>query len=357
MANDAPRILIVRLSAVGDVVHVLPALNALREAYPKAHIGWACHKGPANLLEGHPQVDRLIIIPRNRKALRESGGLKQLKSRIRNEPDGWDACIDFQGLAKSGLVTRLSKAPQRIGFAGKESRELNWLFMNRRIRPTTQSVILMNLELLAPLGVRTDNATPVLHHTPDDERAVREWAEDTGVGGDQFLFIDPFAGWSSKLWEQSKWIELACRAETELGLRSLIFFGPGEKNQADALAWAMQGRKANPVVGPDVTLRQYVALVRLHAKAMVAGDTGPMHIAAALGVPTVALFGSSDSRRNAPCFTGASYRTIQDFSQPCAGTFARTCRFHDPGTCLRGIWAAQALETLAKLLEETEGAE
>jgi ADP-heptose:LPS heptosyltransferase len=337
---------------VGDVVHTLPALNALRTAMPHAHIAWAVQRGAANLLEGHPQLDQVIVLPR-RPGGKGSPPLRELLAAVRDNGRRWDAAIDFQALAKSGLVTFASGARLRIGFARAASREGNFLLMNRRVEPKSRNVIGMNLELLGPLGVAAAAAKAVLHTTAADDEAVAAWARREGVAGERFLILDPFAGWVTKKWETHKWLTVARRAQDELGVRPLVFYGPGERDAATALTGAMREHRCDPVLAPDTTLREYVALARSHGAAVVAGDTGPMHIAAALGVPAVAIFGPSDSRRNAPAFSGARFETLQDFTQPCAGTFARTCRHHDPGLCMRGVSAEEALEALARLLGRT----
>ncbi len=104
------------------------------------------------------------------------------------------------------------------------------------------------------------------------------------------------------------------------------------------------------VVAPSTTLREYAALLQSHAGAMVAADTGPMHIAAAAGVPVVALFGPSDSRRNAPAFEGSRYKLLQDFKQPCATTNVRTCKYHPPGKCMGTLTPDQVITALEELL-------
>ena len=346
------RILIVKLSAVGDVVHALPVLHALRTARPDAHLAWAVHGGAANLLEGHPELDELIVVPRPRL----SGGLEPLQnifSRLR-VGGGWDAAIDLQGLTKSGAVALASGAKMRIGFAGPAGREINPLFMTQRVHPTSTSVIAMNLELLAPLGIDPTPAiaAPIawLHTTPDDDRYAAEWIQREGLQDRRLLLLDPFAGWKTKLWESDKWINVARRAQNDLGLRPIIFFGPKEASHAAALAERMNSAGAHALPGPDTTLRQYTTLLKNHIAAMVGADTGPMHMAAACGVPTVALFGPSDPSRNAPLFAGAKFETLQDPKQPCANTFARECTYHAPGMCMAGITADAVVEALARLM-------
>lgn len=345
------RILIVKLSAVGDVVHALPVLHALRTAMPDAHIAWAVHPGPANLLEGHPELDELVVLPR-RPWGPKSPPPREILRRLR-AGGPWDAAIDLQGLAKSGIVTLASGARRRVGFAGPASREGNALFMNARVRPATTPVITMNLELLAPLGIDTAAATAapvaVLHTTADDERHVAAWADAHNPAGERLLVIDPFAGWETKLWPKERWVQLAARARDALGLRPVIFFGPGERDHAESLAREMGAAGADALTAPPTTLRQYSALLKHHAAAMVGADTGPMHMAAAAGVPTVAIFGPSCSRRNAPVFAGARFEVLQDWSQPCAGTFTRKCPHHAPGMCQQGVSVDEVFAALARV--------
>lgn len=351
---ESPRILIVKLSAVGDVVHALPVLNALRTAFPRAHLGWAVHPGASNLLEGHPQLDELIVLPRRKLFSRGWKPLREKVAELRGGGRGrWDWAIDIQGLTKSGLVAALSGARRRIGFAGPDSRELNALFMTDRVRFTRSHVVSNNLALLAPLGIgRPGPARAVLHVTDEDRAVIAQWARREGVEGERFLVIDAFAGWPTKLWDHARWAEVMARMERERGIRPLVFFGPGERRHAEELAARAAGRGARPVLAPDTTLRQYIALLEAHAAAFAGGDTGPMHIAAAGGVPTVALYGPSDSKRCVPAFEGARYVTLQDFSQPCAATGARRCPHHpQPGQCLAALTSDAVLEALGQVME------
>lgn len=343
------RILIVKLSAVGDVVHTLPALNALRTHLPQAHIGWVAHPGPANLLEDHPQIDELILLPRRPSQYGGWSGFRHLVKEIRSAAPGWDYAIDFQGLTKSGLVALASGATERVGFAGKNSRELNPLLINHRVPVAPGQVIRMNIELLRPLGVPTDApAQAILPCTDADSDYIRRWTANAGVVGEKFLVLDPFAGWESKLWPVSHWTETARLAREQFGLRSLIFHGPDERTRAAQLSANIPGS----ILPPETTLRQYVALLRQCAGAMVAADTGPMHIAASQGVPVVALYGPSNPHRNSPIFEGARFTTMQDETQPCANTFTRHCRHHEAGQCMATLTPEMTIEALAKLLKK-----
>lgn len=343
--SSTPRILIVKLSAVGDVVHAMPALGALRKAYPGAKLGWAVHPGVANLLQHHPQIDELIVVPRG-----IHGIFPRVISRLHGR-GGWDCAIDFQGLTKSGLAARLSGAHKRIGFAGPNSREFNRFFMNMQVEPTHENVIQQNMDLLKPLGIEDAPAEANMHCAAEDYQKIRNWAKQVRIEGERFVVMDPFAGWPSKVWKNANWVELAWLVKQACGTRPLVFFGPGEQESGNKLAWEMRTRGCSAVVAPQTTLREYIALLRLHATGLVGGDTGPMHIAAAAGIPTVALYGASDSRRNAPAFANAKYEVLQDFGQPCAGTFERRCPYHkEPGQCLSSIEPRKVLEALKRVL-------
>lgn len=346
-----PRILIVRLSAIGDVIHALPVLDALRRALPEAHLGWAVHPGPANLLQGHPQLDELVVVPRRDWT---PGGLLRIR-RLLREHGPWDAAVDVQGLTKSGLVALLSGARQRIGFAGPASREINAVFINCRVRPRARAVIDMNLELLRPLGIEPGPARAVLHENAEDIAHVCEWAAEARIGPGSTLLLDAFAGWETKVWPRERWLLVAREVARRHGLRPLLAYGPGEYDSAAALAAEISAPGCQPVLPPPTTLRQYTAMVRRYVAAAVGGDTGPIHLAAALGVPTVMMFGPSDAQRNAPVFADARFETIQDCSQPCAGTFARRCPHHAAGHCMDGVTAEAVLAALDRLLGADSG--
>lgn len=352
---DDLHVLIVKLSAVGDVVHTLPALNALRQQFPNARIGWVAHPGPATLLEEHPQLDYLFKLPRPRSVREALTSMRELRELLRRAGP-WDAAIDFQGLTKSGIVAWLSGAHRRIGFAGPACREINALFTTERILPKQTPVILMNLELLEPLGCQPREARAILIAHKADELVIDQWAKDSGIEGKKFFLLDAFAGWPTKRWPLERWVTVAGAIHERYGLETLVFFGPGEQSEAEHLKQMLEAERVPARLAPDTTLRQYVALLRRHVALFGGGDTGPMHMAAALGVPTVALFGSSDSRRNAPVFTGANFEVLQDFSQPCAGTFWRKCPHHPPGHCLDGIAPQAVLKAVESVMSRTVGA-
>ncbi len=296
-------ILIVRLSAIGDVIHALPVLAELRRQLPQARLGWIVEEVSAPLLRGHPQLDTLYAIPRRpwrgrslaRKLIPEV--LPYFKSVA---ADGWEAALDLQGLTKSALAALGSRAALRVGFAGKDGREASRLLNTRTITPPPGAVhvVQRNLSLLEGLGLQPDLSARGLVHVECSEReAMADALRALGWGGERLAGLNPGAGWATKRWPPEHFAELARLLHRREGLRPLVVWGPGEEPLVAAMCAAMEGLA--PIVAPRTGLRELAALVSL-LDLFVGGDTGPTHLAAALGVRTLAVFGASDPRRNGP---------------------------------------------------------
>ena len=203
-AAHSPRILVVRLSAIGDVIHGLPILNALRAAYPKAHLGWVVSGKAGDLLEGHPALDELIRIPRRwLRSPREAWALRR-----RLKASRYEIALDLQGLTKSAMVARLSGAAIRIGFAGIDGRELSGWLNNERVRATAAHVIDRNLELLQPLGIIEPGVQFNLPESTIDAATADGILNQAGIHR-PFAIINPGAGWPSKLWPTDRFAAVA----------------------------------------------------------------------------------------------------------------------------------------------------
>ena len=292
----APRILLVRLSAIGDCLHALPVIHELRRQIPDAFLGWAIEAPGLSLLEGHPEVDRFHLYPR----ARADGGRWRALLGFRRElrAIGYDVAIDVQGLTKSGLVAWLSGAAERIGFGDRDSRELNRLFLNRRLVPSAQRVHVIdrNLALLDALGLevpaRASWTLPSYQPSPELAAFLRE------VGGARFVTLNPGAAWPSKRWPVPAFARLARRIALELDAPVAITWGtPEEREDAEAIRDA--AAVATVRVAPPTDLRQLAALLA-RASLMVSGDTGPLHLAAALETRCVGIFGPTAPARNGP---------------------------------------------------------
>lgn len=310
------RIAIVRLSAIGDVVHTLPALHCLRRHLPQAWICWIVEAREQEILQGHPELDALLPVNTRlvRREMRSPGGALEVGRKGRSLV-GWlracrfDVAIDFQGLIKSGLITWLTGAPIRIGFTAPHCRErANIFFTNRRLSPGSRElhVVEKNLSLLRPLGIDTSEVVFTLPEDPGSSERVTQILQSQGwTPGVPLLALNPGAGKDAKRWTPESYAMLGDHLADRLGARVVLPWGPGE----ETLVRQIQRRMVHPaILPPPTSIQELVAMLR-RCTLVVGGDTGPIHLAAALGVPTVGLYGPTDPSRNGPW--GQSHRVIQ----------------------------------------------
>ena len=301
---DAPaRILIVRLGAVGDIVRTLPAVRRIRLRWPRAEIGWAVERGPHALLEGHPDVDRLIVFERREitRAIRRGRPADlRLAGDFRRELRAFapEVGFDFQSSFKSAIVNRLAGAPIRWGFARRDAREFSHLFATHRVQLAEPRVhrVERALALAAAAGagegpIVADLALPCA--LLDAARArVRALAGDRPA-----VAVAPLSS-RRQAWKRyplEGWAEV-CRGLAAAGLAPLAVAGPGEEREIARLAGAGGGVLRPLGAGGLRELAAALAACDL----LVSGDTGPMHIAWAAGTPVVAIYGPTDPVLNAP---------------------------------------------------------
>lgn len=277
------RVLITRLSAVGDCIHSLPIAAAIRARYPRAMIAWCCESGAAPLVKSHPAVNRMVVL--------KKGWLKSPTAIHRARRDlralKCDIVIDPQSLSKSAIAGWLSGARTRIGFAPPQGREVApWLHTHRIERSATH-VVDAYLELLQPLNI--DKPAARFNLRPDD-------AAHSSI--DKFIFhsnlhngyavINPGAGWESKIWPTERYALVAKHLGHSAGLKSaVVWAGEREKQMAEQIVANSDG---HAVLAPKTSLLELACLVK-SAHFFVGSDTGPMHLAAAFEVPCVAMFG------------------------------------------------------------------
>jgi lipopolysaccharide heptosyltransferase I len=295
------RILIVKLGSIGDVVHTLPALAAVRRALPGAEISWVVERGAAAILRDNPVLNRLIEV--DTKALRRwpvSGEtLPALRRQLRRlRASTFDTALDFQGLLKSAFIARLSGAKRVYGFAPPALREPPSRFLLTRTieTPTQAHVIRKNLALAsAALGieVQTDAASFEFPIAVSNEQEA-EAAEVERQAGGPFAILNPGGGWPTKMWSAEKFGLLADELWAHHGLRSLVTHGPGEEELASR---ALQSSRSGKAQAARLSLKGFYALAR-RAGIYVGGDTGPTHLALAAGAPIVGIFGPTEWWRN-----------------------------------------------------------
>lgn len=301
------RLLIVRLSAMGDVIHALPAAQALREAYPEAMIGWLIEERWAELLcapgtarrgarsEQRPLVDwvHTVNLKGWRKSLVSLHGLEPIV-RVWNDvrAAGYQVAIDLQGAVRSAVLARWSGAP--IVYGTREPREsAAALWYTRQTTARGKHVIDQGLSVVESL-VGRKLAVPVAEFPRDDgaEERIEERLREFGI--EKLAILNPGAGWGAKQWPAERYGQVA-RALVKCGVRSVVNYGPGEEGLAQAAETASEGA-ARAFQG---SISELIALTR-RARIFVGGDTGPLHLAAALQVPVVAIFGPTDPARNGP---------------------------------------------------------
>jgi lipopolysaccharide heptosyltransferase I len=301
---EASRIALLKLSSLGDVIHALPVAATLRAARPRARLAWIVERREAAVLQGHPGLDEVIVADTRgwrrargpaaaRAALAEALALRRRLARGR-----FDVAIDLQGLLKSGILAAATRAPLRIGFAARWGREpLSALFTNRRVTPppSARHVIEQYLALLAPLGITERRMEFTLPVTPAAETIIDEWLAGAGLKPRRRLVVlNPGAGRPDKRWPLTHYTELARRLVQDAGAHVVVTWGPGEEAAARAIAGG-----APATAAPPTDLTTLPALLR-RASVMVAADTGPLHMAAALGTPCVGLYGPTSAERNGP---------------------------------------------------------
>ena len=292
------RLLIVKLGAIGDIVHTLPALSAIRRAFPAAEIGWIAEKRSIEILRGHPYIDRLFEIDtrRWRSGMKASQVLAEVGKELGGlRRAGFETAIDFQGLLKSAAIAKASGAADRWGFSRKDLREpASRILLNHTVKTAPQThIINKNLGLArAPFAIPDDGKIEFAIATGDEHRAEAEQIAAKITG--RFALLNPAGGWVTKLWHAEKFGKLADRLYEEFGLASLIVTGPSETELAER---AMSASTTAKIAAAQPSLKGFVELAKM-ADIYVGGDTGPTHLAIAAGAPVAGIFGPTEWWRN-----------------------------------------------------------
>ena len=299
--GDAPRILLVRLSAVGDVLHALPVLSALRAHWPAAELVWAVEDRAASLLEDRAELDRVVVFPRRTLAAAAKrsprAGWRALRAFLAElwAAGPFDAALDLQGNLKSGLVMRASRAPLRVGPGRRQGREGNHLFLTRRVEvpPTARHRVERNLALASGLvGQRLGWRDPGFPRGPGAVAAADEVLAAAGraVTGGYVLVHPGTSGFGRfKRWPAARFGAFVRRL-VDAGHDVVATAGPGEEDLVREVL-AASGTEAALLVPPDL---RTLAELQARARLVVAPDTGPLHLAALTGVPVLGLFGPKD---------------------------------------------------------------
>lgn len=279
--STQPRFLICRLSAVGDTVHTMPLAHLIKQRWPDAFVAWAVEKGPAPLVQSCAAINETVVVPKG--FLKSPGQLAQVRRRLRALKI--DIALDPQSLTKSAVLAWLSGAKRRIGFARPIGRELAPWLHSTLVKPEETHVVRRYLEVLKPLGICANEHDVICDLSHDDvsDSTIRRYLAAV-LPNQEYVVINPGAGWDSKVWPAERYAAVA----KELRLPSVVVWA-GDKERA----WAQQivadsERKA--YLAPETSLLELIALCR-QARLFIGSDTGPLHIAAAVGTPCVAMYG------------------------------------------------------------------
>mgnify|MGYP000891947330 CR=1 FL=1 len=313
------KILVVKISALGDILHTLPVLKSLKESHPDIFIGWLVARAYKDILEGNPYIDRIFIFERERwrglkNCLFRHAEIWRLLKEIRKE--GFDICLDFQGLFRSGFFTLFSGASRRLGFA--HARELSPLAYNEKIKvpPSILHAVDRNAYLVEKLIQTTvKKETAVFLNEQEREKAIR-W-----LPGKPCIVMVPGTRWESKKWPVSYFAKLA--DDLISGYKATVAL-VGAKGDAELgekiLSTAKSSQQIVNLIG-KTSLKELCAVMSI-ADLVISNDSGPMHIAAAMGSKVLALFGPTDTQKTAPY--GEKHIVLQHLCgcNPCRN---RTC--------------------------------
>jgi heptosyltransferase-1 len=282
------RFLVVRLGSLGDIVHTFPAVAALRESFPDSEIIWLTHPRWKALIASSGLVSKIWTT--------EARQISSLRRTIKGIRAGdFDIAIDYQGLWKSASLPFLAGVKKRVGFASKSIREFGVpVLYTERVQATSAHIADQNGELSRRAGAHSAVADFTLQLPPLDDDALFKFLRARGV--ERYVVLSPGGGWRSKCWPAERFGALCRMIFDSLSLRCVINYGPGEDDLATKVRAASHDTDPllfNGELGPLMCLLR-------HAVCVVGGDTGPLHLAVALGTPVVALFGPTNPARNGP---------------------------------------------------------
>lgn len=346
------RILIIRLSSIGDVARTLPALSSLRREYPDAHIAWAVEEKSSGILEGHPYLNEIITFERGKavgllkKPLRCVRGLSIVGQFIKKVRTGnYDLVFDFHGVLKSGLIAALSNSPKRIGFEKSFVKEFNHLFTNIKINPADARLprVTRNLELVKPY-VSPENLTdkPSLGLTAEHREKAHSFIAEKFGNARRLIAIHPGTSRDLKKWFPQSFARLCDMLSESSGAHIMLTWGPGEMEDVSKISSLAA---SHPQLGMKTGSLLELAALFEKCDLVITVDSGPMHIASAVGTPVVALFGPTDIQVNAPYWQSNRVVSGNIACSPCE----ENCDF---ARCMEAITPEAVFEVARELLNQ-----
>ena len=345
---DYSRILIIKPSSLGDIVHALPAAAALRRLYPVAALTWLVKPEWSEILEGNPGIDEIVILPTSARRWLQTVRLLRAKR--------FDLVVDLQGLLRSGLLAWLTGARIRVGYAA--AREGSWVFYTHRVplpvakapwRLLDLHAVDRNLAVVASLGSEVRNPQFSIASFPSDQLATEAWLREAGVQpGDQLVAIAPVDRRGVRSWPLERFVAAASALGRMHGVR-IVLVGASADDMMSARFRAAVGDKLVDLLG-KTRVRQLGALLR-RVNLLIANDSAPIHIAAAVGTPVLALFGPTNHVRARPYGEGHVVLRTGISCSPCEKL---TCANPNQYECLTAISVTDVVETARTMLNKSE---
>lgn len=342
------KILIVRLSSLGDIIHALPAFQSLRSAHPGARIDWLVERRFAYLLDAVEGIDRVLAIDTHamRAHVARLSGWRQLWQPMRAvRAARYDVALDFQGLLKTACLSVMSGAGLRIGFSKSLVRErpAHWFYHRTLENPgVPMHVARLNLLLAREAGGAHEDLSVHLKTRDEDTREIEARMQREQLS--EFVVINPGGGWPTKRWQPARYGALAAKIQNQMHIRVVVVTGPGEEQLYRQIADACPDR---PPAHFPVPFLQLIPLFR-KARLLVAGDTGPLHLACALGTPVVGIMGPTSPVRNGP-WSENDEAVVRHL--PCSFCNGRSCPTENE--CM-DISAEEVFGAVVKRLERTK---
>ena len=355
MTSPPKRILIIRLSAIGDVLRVLPAFQVLKKNYPDSYIGWVVEESAKDILQAHPGIDEVFVFPKKsikRKIKSISGivaGISEFFAFMRKiRQERFDTAIDFHGLFKSGIISFFSGAPERVGFAAGSCREGSFLFSNRRIPLENQHIsrIERNLELLRGMGLDSGHDPPVLYVPEEDQEIIQRFFRQQHIDRKRpIIAIHPGTSPTTpyKRWEPHRYAVVADKAIEESAAQVIFTWAGKEIDMVNQITGMM---KYKAIIAPELTNLCQLTEVFRSSDLYLGGDPGPMHLAAFVGIPVVAIFGPTDHVVNEP-YTMTPHIIIRN-EIDCSPCRKYGCSKRD---CMRDISEENVIKAVLIMLE------
>lgn len=335
--DGSPRILISRMSAIGDCILTLPVACAIRRHLPHAYIGWVVEKKSAPMVHGHRDVDAVIELERG--WFTSIAGIREAKSILREHQ--FDTSIDCQGLTKSAMAGYLAGAKRRIGFAGRHGGEISRLLNNVRVAPVFSHVTDRSLELLIPLEIHSPKVQWKLPLSTSARTWANRWRRT--IPATRLAVLNPGATWASKAWEAQRFGAVAHYAADRYGYRSVVVWGTFEERLTAEAIVASSGGTAT--LAPDTDLHHLGALIET-ADLFISGDTGPLHMAVAVGTETIGLYGATKPGDSGPYGHTAIQKSYHE------GT--RTQRRRADNSAMRAITVDDVCEVIDHIEERRQ---